>query len=739
MFDPSAQRETLCSRDDAERLRHGEHDDPFRVLGMHASQEPGLVVVRCFEPLAERIEVLERASGRVRGELRQTDAGGLFVGELPSPEGRFAYRLRIHAIDGERETDDAYAFTPWLGEQDRRALTEGNHWYAYRALGAHPDCMDGVQGVAFVVWAPNARRVSVIGAFNRWDGRIHAMRRHADGGLWEIFVPGVKAGDLYKFEVLQRDGSLAQKSDPYAFETEMPPATAARVADTTPFAWHDSEWMAQRARTSSWSSALAIYEVHLGSWRRHPDGSAMSYDELADALIPYATSMGFTHLELLPVNEYLFGGSWGYQSTALFAPSRRWGEPAAFRRFVDRCHAAGLGVLLDWVPAHFPRDANGLARFDGTCLYEHADPRLGYQHSWHTLVYNLGRHEVANFLIANALYWLREFHIDGLRADAVASMLYLDYDRQPGQWLPNEHGGNENLQAVAFLRRLNEVVHGVAPAGALMMAEESTAWPMVTRPTYVGGLGFDYKWNMGWMNDTLSYMRRDPIHRRYHHDQLTFGLIYAFSENFILPLSHDEVVHCKASLLGKMPGDSWQRLANLRLYLSFFYLQPGKKLLFMGGEFAQEREWNHDAGLDWYLLDHAVHAGVQHLVRDLNGLYRSLASLHCKDCEGGGFCWIDCNDSEQSILAWYRLGERADAALIVVCNFTPVPRTGYRIGVRKPGVYREILNSDAHEYGGSGMGNAGAVASAELPAHGQAWSLALTLPPLAAILLIAPS
>ena len=737
MLETSVQHEALWSRRDVERLQRGEHDDPYRVLGMHEA-EHGQVLVRCFMPGAERIDVLERATGRVRGMLQQTDVKGFFAGILQAAGGRFAYRLRIHDTDGIRDVDDAYAFPPWLGEQDRRELAQGTHWHAYQVLGAHPCSMDGVQGVAFAVWAPNARRVSVVGPFNQWDGRMHVMRRHLECGAWDIFVPGIGSGELYKFEVLTCGGQLVLKSDPYAFATETPPATASRVANEAPFAWSDAEWMAQRAAANTWSSPMAIYEVHLGSWRRHPDGSMLSYDELADSLIPYVAGMGFTHVELLPVNEHPFGGSWGYQSTALFAPSARWGEPDAFRRFVDRCHAANLGVLLDWVPAHFPRDAHGLERFDGTCLYEHQDPRLGHQQTWNTLVYNFGRREVANFLIANALYWLCECHVDGLRADAVASMLYLDYDREPGRWLPNVFGGNENLEAVAFLRRLNEVVHGIAPAGALMVAEESTAWPMVTRPTYVGGLGFDYKWTMGWMNDTLAYMHHDPIHRRYHQDQLTFGLLYAFSENFILPLSHDEVVYGKRSLFGKMPGDHWQRLANLRVYLSFQYTQPGKKLLFMGGEFAQEREWNHDTSLDWYLLGQAGHAGVQHMVRDLNQLYRWLGSLHRYDCDGNGFSWIDCSDSEQSVLAWYRIGNDGDDTVIVVCNFTPVPRLDYRIGVPKPGVYREIFNSDAREYGGSGMGNAGAVASEEKPAHGQAWSLPLTLPPLAAVMLVVP-
>jgi 1,4-alpha-glucan branching enzyme len=725
--------------DDAELLRRGEHADPWSVLGMHATGDPHREAVRCFLPGARRVEVLEHGSGRLRGVLSPVGAAGFFAGTVAAAEGRFAYRLRVHDAHGVREMDDPYAFPPLLGELDCHLLAEGSHWRAYEVLGAHPRRLDGVDGMAFAVWAPNAGRVSVVGPFNRWDGRVHVMRRRFECGVWEIFVPGVGAGELYKFEVRTRGGSIVLKSDPYAFAAELPPGTASRTCGATPFAWSDQAWMARRASATPRSAPLAIYEVHLGSWRRHPDGSPLDYDELADALVPYAQELGFTHLELLPVNEHPFGGSWGYQPTALFAPSARWGVPDGLRRFVDRCHAAGLGVLLDWVPAHFPRDAHGLERFDGSCLYEHEDPRLGYHAEWGTAAYNYGRREVANFLIANALYWLREFHFDGLRVDAVASMLYLDYARAPGQWLPNRHGGRENLEAVAFLRRFNEIVHTEAPAGAVTIAEESTAWPMVTRPAYVGGLGFDFKWNMGWMNDTLAYMRRDPVHRCYHHDQLTFGLLYAFSENFVLPLSHDEVVYGKGSLLGKMPGDRWQRLANLRLYLAFQYAQPGKKLLFMGGEFAQEREWNHDGELDWHLLADPDHRGVQRLVRDLNRLHRTLGSLHRRDCEDDGFRWIDCSDDAQSVLAWRRMGDDPRECVVVACNFTPVPRAGYRIGVPRPGRYREVLNSDARDYGGSGMGNGGGVFADELPWHGLPCSLALTLPPLAALILLAPA
>ncbi len=724
--------------EDIQRLLCGKHDDPYAVLGLH--REAGVAVMRCLLPNATRVEVVERRTGAPCGSLTRIDArAGFFAGTLDIPPGPFRYRLRVTDLQGTREIDDPYAFAALLGELDCHLLAEGAHWHAYTRLGAHPCTLDGVQGVAFAVWAPNAQRVSVVGPFNDWDGRVHVMRRRIECGVWEIFLPGVVDGDLYKFEVRDRRCRITSKSDPYAFRTEAPPGTAARICLDRPFSWSDDAWMARRHEAQAARAPLAIYEVHLGSWRHHPDGRALSYDELADTLIPYALEMGFTHLELLPVGEHPFGGSWGYQPIALFAPSARWGTPEAFRRFIDRCHGAGLGVILDWVPGHFPEDAHGLARFDGTCLYEHEDPRSGRHREWGTLVYNFGRREVANFLIANALFWLREYHIDGLRVDAVASMLYLDYNREPGQWLPNAHGGRENLEAVAFLRRFNELVHSEAPTGAITFAEESTAWPMVTRPTHLGGLGFDYKWNMGWMNDTLAYMRHDPVHRRFHHDLLTFGLLYAFSENFVLPLSHDEVVYGKGSLLGKMPGDHWQRMANVRLYLAFQYTQPGKKLLFMGGEFAQEREWNHDTALDWELLADATHAGVQRALRDLNRLYRSHGCLHRHDCDGHGFHWIDCNDNEQCVLSWLRLGDNPQDFAVVVCNFTPVPRRRYRIGVPLAGVYREVFNSDAHDYGGSGMGNGGTAASSPRPWHGQDHSLELTLPPLAALILLPPT
>ncbi len=728
---------------DVASLLRAEHDDPFAVLGMHVEAPGGQVVVRCIAPGATSVRVLDRTDGAERAVLAQLQPD-FFSGTVASAGGPFPYRLLIEGPGWRHVAEDPYRFWPLLGELDLHLLSQGAHWRSWQCMGAVAREVDGVAGVAFAVWAPNATRVSVVGSFNDWDGRVHPMRRRVEAGVWELFVPGVGHGELYKFEVRTRSGDVLLKTDPYARWCELTPATASRVWDQPPFEWTDAGWMAQRAQRQARDAPLSIYEVHLGSWRRHGDGRMLSYRELADTLVPYARDLGYTHLELMPVSEHPFGGSWGYQPTALFAPSSRWGTPDDFRAFVDCCHREGLGVILDWVPAHFPGDAHGLAGFDGTCLYEHEDPRLGRHTDWGTLIYNFGRREVSNFLVANALYWLHEFHIDGLRVDAVASMLYLDYSRKPGEWLPNVHGGRENLEAIAFLRQLNEKVYGEAP-GAITLAEESTSWPMVSQPTWLGGLGFGYKWNMGWMNDTLAYMHQDPVHRSYHHQRLTFGLLYAFSENFVLPLSHDEVVHGKGSLLGKMPGDAWRQFANLRLYLAFQATQPGKKLLFMGGEFGQWREWDHDRSLDWHLLEDPAqgrwHAGLQALVRDLNRLYRSAAALHEGDCESFGFQWIDCQDTAHSVLAWVRRGRDGDArtgpagTVLVVCNFTPVVREGYRVGVPVGGVWREILNTDAHDYGGSAVGNLGAVSSEPTAWHGQPHSVRLRLPPLGAVVL----
>ncbi|MGH6988960.1 MAG: 1,4-alpha-glucan branching protein GlgB, partial [Stellaceae bacterium] len=604
--------------------------------------------------------------------------------------------------------------------------------------GAHVATIEDVAGVAFTVWAPNARRVSVVGDFNNWDGRRHPMRLHPGAGIWEIFIPGLSEGERYKYEIKGPDGApLPLKADPFAFAAEHPPLTASIVAAPGDDPWQDGAWLDMRERRIARDAPVSIYEAHLGSWRRKPEegNRYLSYRELADELVPYVKDMGFSHIELLPITEYPFDGSWGYQPTGLFAPTSRFGSPADFRALVEAAHGAGIGLILDWVPAHFPNDPHGLAQFDGTHLYDHADPRQGFHKDWNTLIYNYGRREVANFLLASGLFWLDRYHADGLRVDAVASMLYLDYSREPGEWVPNKFGGRENLDAVQFLRGLNEIGYGHHP-GITTVAEESTAWPMVSRPVYLGGLGFGYKWNMGWMHDTLEYISRDPIHRTHHHHELTFGLLYAFSENFVLPLSHDEVVHGKRSLLGKMPGDPWQRFANLRLYFTFMFGHPGKKLLFMGGEFAQEREWDHDTSLDWHLIGDPMHAGVQRLVRDLNRLYRDVPALHRRDCESDGFAWIDANDAGNSVLSFLRFGEPGDPPAVILCNFTPVPRQGYRIGVPEAGFYRELLNSDAATYGGGNMGNGGGIEAEPTPWHGRPFSINVTLPPLAGLILV---
>jgi 1,4-alpha-glucan branching enzyme len=630
--------------------------------------------------------------------------------------------------------DDADAFGPLLGADDLHYFGEGTHLRPYNFLGAHPLRAQGVDGVRFAVWAPNAASVSVVGDFNAWDGGRHPMRSRGGGGVWERFVPRAAVGDRYKFEIRTSDGAvLPHKADPYARAAELRPATASVVA---PPLVAPLRLDALRAAANERHAPMSIYELHAGSWRRHPDGRLYTWDELAESLPAYAAGLGFTHVELLPVSEHPFDGSWGYQTLGLYAPSARFGTGDGLRRFVQACHAQGLGVLLDWVPAHFPSDAHGLARFDGSALYEHADPREGFHRDWNTLIYNFGRHEVRNFLVGSALYWLEQFGLDGLRVDAVASMLYRDYSREPGQWVPNAQGGRENLEAIAFLRRTNEVVGRECP-GAITLAEESTAFPGVSAPTFAGGLGFHYKWNMGWMHDTLEYVRQDPVHRRWHHDKMSFGLVYAFSENFVLPLSHDEVVHGKGSILGRMPGDEWQRFANLRAYYGFMWGHPGKKLLFMGQEFAQGTEWNHDAELPWWLLQHEPHAGVQRLVRDLNALMRERPALHRLDTQAAGFDWIDAHDADRSVYAWVRRDGAGDEVL-VVCNMTPVPRTGMRLGV-PPGraAWREMLNTDSVFYGGSNLGN-GAVSLPvqAIPSHGRDRSIELTLPPLAVVFLV---
>ena len=630
------------------------------------------------------------------------------------------------------------ALTPELGELDLHLIAEGRHRELGRCLGAQPLRQGGTR---FAVWAPNARQVAVIGDFNHWDAQKHPMRSCGGSGVWEVFVPEARVGELYKYAIWGPDGGrLPDKADPVARATEKPPGTASRIAPSQPFTWHDADWMQTRAGRHNAAAPICVYEVHAGSWLRilEEGGRSLDWRELADRLLPYAARMGFTHVELLPIMEHPFGGSWGYQPLSQFAPSARFGTPEGFAAFVDRCHQAGLGVILDWVPAHFPSDEHGLARFDGTPLYEHADPREGFHKVWNTLIYNVGRNEVRGFLIASALEWLERYHVDGLRVDAVASMLYRDYSRNAGEWVPNIHGGRENLEATAFLRELNSTVADRCP-GARMLAEESTAWPGVSAPVEHGGLGFSFKWNMGWMHDSLHYMARDPVHRRFHHHDMTFGLVYAFSERFMLPISHDEVVHGKGSLLGKMPGDAWQKLANLRAYLGWMWAHPGKKLLFMGCEFAQPAEWNHDASPAWDLLDHPQHRGVQRLVRDLNKLYRDHTALHRLDCEAGGFEWISSHDAEHSIYAWVRR-DGTGRMVIVACNMTPVPREGYSLGV-PDGVtaWREALNTDSAYYGGSNMGNGMAAAGLPVqarPAHGKRLSITINLPPLATLFFV---
>jgi 1,4-alpha-glucan branching enzyme len=714
-----------------EALVAGRHGDPFAILGPHRTDEGTSISV--FAPGAREVYVIDR-SGRVLGDLDKFHEAGLFIGIVDAPAEE-PYRLRFRNENDEWEGEDPYRFPTVLGDIDLHLLAEGTHRRLYEKLGAHPATIAGTDGVTFSVWAPNAQRVSVVGDFNGWDGRRNPMRKRHEAGVWELFLPGLRTDDLYKYEILGRSGELLPlKSDPVAFSQELPPSTASRVHGPPHHAWADDAWMEKRVSTQDRAAPISIYEVHLGSWRRGDSNSFLNYDALADYLIPYVTDLGFTHIELLPISEHPFSGSWGYQPIGLFSPTSRFGPPEAFARFVDRCHQKGIGVLIDWVPAHFPSDPHGLVRFDGTALYEHEDPRLGFHKDWNTLIYNFGRREVSNFLQANALFWLRGYHVDGLRVDAVASMLYLDYSRAPGEWLPNVHGGRENLEAVSFLRNLNTGLYGDVP-GAITVAEESTAWPQVSRPVDSGGLGFGYKWNMGWMHDTLSYISRDPVHRAHHHNELTFGLIYAFSENFILPLSHDEVVHGKGSLLGKMPGDRWQKFANLRAYLAFMWTHPGKKLLFMGGEFAQEREWNHDQSLDWHLLADPSHRGVHALVRDLNRLYRTIPALHRFDAETRGFEWIDAGDSSRSTLSFLRRGEVDEPPVAVACNFTPVVRHRFRLGVPKQGRWVERLNTDSGIYLGSNVGNMGGVEAQDVSWHGQPFSVELTLPPLATVVL----
>ncbi|HEY0844262.1 MAG TPA: 1,4-alpha-glucan branching protein GlgB [Noviherbaspirillum sp.] len=730
---------------------HGRLADPFALFGPHRVGDR--MVVRTFQPGALAVDVVARepgndAAGQLLESLYNVNQSGLFVSGAPTLSAGQAYLLRITwptASGGEHVqfTEDPYQFGLLLGDLDIHLIREGTHRELGRCLGANPMTIDGVAGTRFAVWAPNARRVSVVGDFNQWDGRRHPMRLRFEAGVWELFIPRLRSGARYQYEIVGVDGNvLPLKADPVARATEMPPSTVSVVASDSPFRWNDEAWMAGRAARHHPGAPMSVYEVHAGSWLRilEEDGRSLNWHELGDRLIPYALGMGFTHIEFLPIMEHPFGGSWGYQPLGLFAPSARFGTPAGFASFVDRCHTAGLGVILDWVPAHFPSDVHGLVRFDGTALYEHQDPREGFHQDWNTLIYNLGRNEVCGFLIASALEWLEHFHVDGLRVDAVASMLYRDYSRKEGEWVPNVHGGRENLEAVAFLRNLNQVIAQRCP-GTVMIAEESTAWPGVSAPVDEGGLGFTHKWNMGWMHDTLRYMATDPLYRRHHHHDMTFGLIYAFSERFVLPISHDEVVHGKGSLLNKMPGgDVMQRLANLRAYLGFMWTHPGKKLLFMGCEIAQHTEWNHDASPDWALLDNPAHRGIQRLVRDLNRLYAAEPALHRKDATPDGFSWVIGDDSANSVFAFLRMGDAGDPPLLVVLNMTPVPREGYRIGVPAENgqavpAWQELLNTDDAAYGGAGSLSSEPVRVEQEPSHGVAQSLVLRLPPLSALVL----
>jgi len=711
----------------------GYHRDPFSLLGPHVD-DAGASVVRAFHPAAERVEVRLLPGGALAPMARRVPAG-LYEARV---DGRPDYRLRITYPGGHVvEIDDPYRYGRVLTDFDLHLLGEGTHHRMFEKLGSHLIDFGGTRGVHFAVWAPNAERVSVVGDFNGWDGRVTPMRLLVPGGIWEIFVPELGEGEKYKFEIRARGGAILEKTDPFAFAFEVPPQTAAIVREISGYRWGDGEWMSARPGRGAWlDRPMAVYEVHLGSWARVPeDGDRyLTYCELAERLVPYVRSLGFTHIELLPVMEHPYSASWGYQVLGFFAPTSRFGPPEDFKLFVDAAHRAGLGVILDWVPGHFPKDAHGLARFDGTALFEHEDPRQGEHQDWGTLIFNYGRNEVRNFLLSNALFWLEEYHVDGLRVDAVASMLYLDYSRRDGQWIPNRYGGRENLEAIGFVQQLNSLTHG-AHEGTLTAAEESTAFTGVSRPVHLGGLGFTYKWNMGWMHDILQYMHEDPVHRRWHHNLVTFSALYMHTENFILPFSHDEVVHGKRSLLDKLPGDEWQKRATLRTLYGYMYGHPGKKLLFMGSEFGQWREWNYDDSLDWHLADAPAHAGLRRYVQTLNWYYGSEPALHEVDFEPSGFRWIDCNDNENSVVSIVRYAKSRTDFVVMVFNFTPVPRMEYRIGVPEAGRYVELLNSDAEAFGGGNVGNGGGVISEPIPAHGFDHSLRLVVPPLGCLLL----
>lgn len=762
---------TLIKQTDIDAIKEARHGAAHSILGLQAltntaSSGKKLLIISAFIADADSIAILDKKTQKQLAVLTQVDVAGFFVAKLRR-KNRFAYQLKVTRNNQTRIIEDAFAFgsvsgssilgCPLLSEVDIHLLNEGNHQKPYQKLGAHQHTVidasgQNVTGISFSLWAPNAGSVSVVGDFNQWDGRIHPMENvvhHASSpqdsspqgrpsGYWTIFIPNIPIGSLYKFELKDRHGNaLADKADPYVSQAQYRPDTACIVADEQDYDWQDAAWLAQRGQRNARNAAISIYEVHLGSWKRADNGDFLNYRAIAAQLIPYVLDMGFTHIQLMPVSEYPFDGSWGYQPVGLFAPTARFGSREDFQYFVDSCHQANIGLLIDWVPGHFPSDAHGLAQFDGTHLYEHEDRRLGFHPDWNTLIYNYGRIEVANFLRASAMHWLDNYHIDGIRVDAVASMLYLDYSRKEGEWLPNIHGGNENLEAVAFLQRFNEELYRQYP-GTFSVAEESTSWPGVSRPTDSGGLGFGYKWNMGWMNDSLSYMQEDSIHKKHHHNKLSFSLVYAFDENFVLPLSHDEVVHGKGSMIAKMPGDTWQKFANLRAYYGFMWAHPGKKLLFMGCEFAQGKEWDHDSELDWHQLDVHWHRGVQRLVKDLNKVYTTTPALYEKDCMSDGFSWLEHDNSEQSIYSFIRYGEdrhsQKSNPVIVLCNFTPQCHQHYKVGVPVAGFYQEILNSDAQIYGGSNQGNLGGVESVSGHCQGQEQHLIITVPPLSTVI-----
>nr|WHW29817.1 putative 1,4-alpha-glucan branching protein GlgB [uncultured bacterium] len=730
--DKSADSGPSLSGPEIEAIVGGRYEDIFAVLGLHNHPAGKGLVLRVFLPQASSVDAIGQ-DGAVVASLQKISPAGLFEAQLPDRTDRFSYRLKLN---GDQIVDDPYRFSSLLSNDDLYLFNEGTHEHNYRWMGANPRTVDNVEGVSFTVWAPSAKRVSLVGEFNNWDGRCHIMRRHPAAGVWEIFIPGLQQFTLYKYEIIDGHGQLLPlKSDPYARSMQHPPETASRVVLNDDFSWSDSDWMNERAEVDHYVKPISIYELHAGSWRRKfdEDNRYLSYHELADELIPYVLDMGFTHVQLMPVSEYPFDGSWGYQPVGMFAPSIRFGTPDEFRYFVNRCHQANIGVMLDWVPGHFPTDAHGLGRFDGSCLYEHQDTRQGYHPDWNTLIYNYGRSEVVSFLLSNANYWLEEFHIDGLRVDAVASMLYLDYSRDEGEWIPNQYGGRENLEAIRFLQTVNSRVRKNHP-GVLMIAEESTAWPGVSRKVEDGGLGFNFKWNMGWMNDSLGYIERDPIYRSHHHDEMTFSIVYAWDENFVLSLSHDEVVHGKGSMLAKMPGDDWQKFANLRAYYGFMWGHPGKKLVFQGCEFAQREEWNHDQSLDWHLLSAPWHNGVRMLVRDLNTAYAEIPALCERDCSPEGFQWLQLNNREISVFAWARWARNGESLAIVICNLTPQPHFEYMLGVPKEGWYKECINSDAKDYGGSGNGNSGGATAVVQDYDGQPYAMSITVPPLSTLI-----